>query len=222
MQNTVTATQNTSTNVEVRKEDNKLEQIFKACPKILLERGLISEADWFQLALESKKSLLISAGIDLNNFIEVESQKLSTQPEEAAIPQETVIPESNVIPTEESQPQEILEIKNQFDEVKKQIDESEKATEITENRSSFAEVSEDRGEITDKAAIPELTAEEKQRIAVETSTAQNTMQAPKLFGYQASAQIASQSDDISVKGDVKESKTWLATLIRKILLSFKE
>jgi len=67
-----------------------------------------------------------------------------------------------------------------------------------------------------------LTAEDDKRIAEETLASQNKMQIPKLFGYQASTQIASNSDDISTKGDVKDSKTWLATLLRKIWFSFRD
>jgi len=70
--------------------------------------------------------------------------------------------------------------------------------------------------------IPELSAEDKARIAEETASASNVKQAPKFFGYQPSSQTVANTDDISAKGDVSDSKTWLATLIKKIWLSFTD
>lgn len=87
----------------------------------------------------------------------------------------------------------------------------------------------------------ELSADEKERIAVETAVKANTLSnqaalqpttqpqmssdddiaVPKFFGYQPSADLAKNADTIADTGGMKDAKTWIATLIRKVWLSLK-
>lgn len=85
-----------------------------------------------------------------------------------------------------------------------------------------------------------IDTEAKERIAVETAQRANTAQTqiqpattpiigsdgeeitiPKFFGYQPSAELAKDAEKIANNGGMKEAKTWIATLLKKVWLSLK-
>lgn len=191
-------------------------------PVQLLQRGVIAAQDWAELSDEQRSMILKSYGINPEQYIaQFESAQKSvgalaeTKPATPEVaPVQAPVVES--VPAQSPVVQPKIEMTPQHSEVRAQFDQIKKEVEVSEEKVSIPK------EGLSLENKPALTYDEQQRVAAETGMAFNQPpQTPKLFGYQASDQTAANATAISDSNPVSDGKTWVATLIKKILLSFK-
>lgn len=175
-------------NNEIKEGGKQLEDILRALPQELL--GVIPESVWINLSLDQKKEILRQHNI-------FEKYTAAEQPQ--AEVENTVTTE-----IEEKKPDVIVEQANQPEQIR---------------TPEFAKALEEAKEIENNAQN-ELPVEETQRVEDETASAQNTAKSSwgaKVFGYTVSEDTASKSEELSLKGDPEDGKTWAATILRRIL-----
>lgn len=225
--------------MDTQKQDNvNIEKVAKTgilalveAPVQLIEQGIISPHDWEVLTDDLKKQILASHGINPDQYIAqfdqqhqsdltasdlalapVESMPVQANPESA--PDFSLTQQAQVDITPDVKSQEALKIQSgvikEFNDIKKEVEKAEQQLVISKE-----------GLVNDaNIEASNLPAEEQQRIATERAMAQNSG-VPKLFGYQPTAQTASDSTTIADSGPVSEGRTWLAAILKKILLSLK-
>lgn len=262
-------------NVDVQKEGRKSgNPALIDAPIVLLQRNIITQTDWAVLPDEMKSQILLSHGINPDQYIaqyeamqtrksveaqfeqsatvtqvpvaqipvaqpQVPRQDLGTAPiVENRLPNNPVTktPEVAVNPNfpQNPRPEKVIslddtpqrstqetpnmqaidnqsEVRKQFEDLKNEVKKAEQQVAISKE-SLVRENNAPGGK--------ELSVEDKQRIAVERAMSQNAG-VPKLFGYQPSAQTSANASSIATSNPVSDGRTWVASILKKILLSFK-
>ena len=80
------------------------------------------------------------------------------------------------------------------------------------------EVQEEKAEKEEKAST--LTIDEKIRVEQEKASNANQPKAPTFFGYQPSQATITNAVQIADNGDTSDSKTWAATILKKLFAIF--
>ncbi|KKR06441.1 MAG: hypothetical protein UT34_C0001G0482 [candidate division WS6 bacterium GW2011_GWF2_39_15] len=182
-------------NLEVkRSEEGKWLHLL---PKELV--GILPEGVWTTLTLDQKKDILRQNNI-LDKYLGPKPQEQIVQSSQTPLEADEAVKEVSA-PTVEK-----------INEVSDESREFAKAVSEVKEKESLEEV---------KPEQPQVSAEEKARIAEETASHANT-QTFTLFGYQVDDNVARNSKEISETGEVEDGKTWAATLIKKIFAILSE
>lgn len=219
-------------NITSEKEIKQNHPALAEIPIRLVQQGVISSEDWLLLTDDQKKHILESHGINPDQYISqyeaiiarnntvasgdlvaplaqvterterVAQQNPTEAPAVTTNPQSTMV-ERQILPTVEQD-----RIKKEFESIKSEVVNSEK--QIVVNKGSLAP----------EAINENMSAQDRQRIATERALNQNAG-VPKFFGYQPSQQVATNAVTIASSNPVSDGSTWVASLLRKILLSFK-
>lgn len=151
--------------------------------------GVMPESVWGGLTLDQKKDVLRQ-----NNLLEKYDTPLQNPVLEVS--SETGEFSAPSVAVEHIEPTEVVR-SPEFKEVLENIQESEKNQET-------------------------LNAEEKERISQESLISQSTGKASwsaKVFGYVISDDTVNRSETISQEGGLDDGKTWVSTLVRKMLVA---
>lgn len=184
--------------------------ILSEIPFFILDQGIMTAEEWNQLPDAHKATLAQEAyGPDWESKIRKEREVFEPGGGKSGV--ETRAGVSGSTPEKSADHDaELDKFKAEFERAKSELGSIERGdSQIIESRSGDSEQSSKK-----------LSAGEKERIFQEKGGSQN-LGVPNFFGYNPPPQFANSVNDLADNGDVSESRTWLASLIRKIWISMR-
>ena len=182
----------TPTNVETNDREASIEGVLHALPQELL--GVIPENVWTGLSVDQKKEILRQ-----NNLLEKYSgQSPEAQAEEPSQAEQVASP----------------------DVVVEQVQRPEAAERAPEFAQAVQEVQKIEQDVKE-----DLDVDEQARVDAEVASQQSSAKGSwgaKIFGYTVRDDTVQNAEDISKNGDLEDGRTWVATLIGKILAALSQ
>ncbi len=179
-------------------------------PNILVKRGIVQPEDWLNLDSKTKLYILEAhIGKDWAEQLGLKDKESGSDKSESSN-EKTDIPHG-VYEEKEKDSQKEIDVA-EMQEDKKVNDEFEK---IKREIASEESQSQESDQIVQDSQ-EEMTKEDKQRVETEQGGKQSKI---KFFGYQPSSQLVQASNKVSEEGDVEDASTWIATIIKKLLVT---
>ncbi|MBD3328990.1 hypothetical protein GF357_00645 [Candidatus Dojkabacteria bacterium] len=181
--------------------------VLSEIPKYILNAGIMSPEEWNQLSYDHKVALAKEAYGD-NWEQKIQAEK-SFEQGGGRSSSETV--KSTTIESAPSKEDiELDEVRAEFERAKSELGSIERGEAAAAGNASTESV--------DNAGTVKLSQEEKRQVFTEKGGTHN-LGIPNFFGYNPPPQFSNRVHSLADSGDVTESKTWLAALIRKIWMS---
>ncbi len=138
-----------------------------------------------------------------------QAEQMMPRPEASTVPEQPGETEAtDGLPKAESQNRGEVEVPTSAKEIQKIKEQYAKERESDETSEAGAGQTAEKKEATSTSATQNTDDGVSQRIS---------MASQGVFGYQPSPQIASDAEDIASKGNVKESRTWQATVMQRLI-----